>query len=106
MDEPGRVGRVERLGDLAQQRSVRCARRARARAISAASVGPGHELHREVQAVLGLAGLVDGDDVRVLERRLEPALAPEALDELGSSPSPPASTFRATRRSSSTWRAL
>ena len=37
---------------------------------------------REVEAVLRLARLVDGDDVGMLERGLQPALASEARDEL------------------------
>src|SRR6185312_5632062 len=41
-----------------------------------------HELEREVEAVLRLARLVDGDHVGVFERRLEPTFTAEPLDEL------------------------
>ena len=39
------------------------------------------ELHREVEHPVDLAGVVDGDDVRVLERGGDPRLAREALAE-------------------------
>ena len=39
-------------------------------------------LHRDVRAAVGLAAVVDGDDVRVVEARGGLRLAPEALDEL------------------------
>src|SRR5439155_21667498 len=44
---------------------------------------PRDELHHEVQAVLRLARFVHGDGVRVVEGRLEAALAAKAVDELG-----------------------
>ena len=72
--EPARVRGVERVGDLAEQAE----RAPRVDAALAQQLGerrPVDELHRQVQAVLGLAGLVDGHDVRVLERRLRAALA-------------------------------
>ena len=46
--------------------------------ISSFSVLPADVAHGEEEAVLGLAGLVDGDDVRVVERRLDLALAPRS----------------------------
>ena len=47
------------------------------------SVRPAHQAHRHEQPVVGLAGLVDRDDVRVLDAGLEQALAPEPLTERG-----------------------
>ena len=82
VDESGGVRGVERVGDLAEERQRPRARQ-RPLADQLGERRPAHELHREVQPVLGLARLVHGDHVRVLERRLQPALAPEALDELG-----------------------
>jgi hypothetical protein len=46
------------------------------------SVRPVEELHRDVVGVLGLAAVVDRDDVRVVERGGVLRLAAEALDEL------------------------
>ena len=63
-------------------------------------VRPADELHREEEAVLGLARLVHGDDRRVLERRLQHRLAPEAAANASSSPRCDASTFSATVRPS------
>ena len=65
---------------------------------------PADQPHREEEAVLGLAGLVDGDDVRVVDRGLEQALAAEALAErrrprLSSA----ARTLSATVRFSESW---
>ena len=45
--------------------------------------GPLDVLHRDQVAAVGLAAVVDADDVRVLEPRRGLGLAPEALDELG-----------------------
>ena len=62
---------------------------------------PAHEPHRDEQALLGLARLVDGDDVRMLQARLDLALAPEALRGTPmSSLRCAASSLRATTRSS------
>ena len=81
MDEPARVCRVERSG-----RSARAILTARAGsngpvAEQLLQVGAVDEAHREVELAVDLAGVVDGDDVRVLERGRQPGLAQEALTE-------------------------
>ena len=67
---------------------------------------PADQAHRDEQPLVDLAGLVDRDDVRVVERRLDAALAAEALAERRRpSPSCGARSFSATVRSSDSWRA-
>ena len=89
MDEPARVGRVEGGGQLVEQRRRPRRRQRTLRGQQAAQVGPLHVAHRDEQRPLRLAGLVDGNDVGVLDRRRQPRLAqkagPEALvpGELG-----------------------
>ena len=80
MDEPRCVRGVECRRD-------RCEQAQRAGGVELARVDEvlqrvaAHVAHREIQAVLGLAGVVDRDDVRVVERRLDLALAAEARAE-------------------------
>ena len=82
MDETPRVRRVERVGDLARDRdgAGRPERPLPARA--APEVAPVDVAHRDEQAPVGLARLVDRDDVRVVEARREPRLPEEPLAEL------------------------
>ena len=81
MHEPGVVGSVERRRHLVQQRQ-RAGPRERAAGDERRERRAADELHRDEQPVVGLDGLVHGDDVRMLERGLHPALAAEALREL------------------------
>jgi hypothetical protein len=83
--EPATVRGVERGGDLTGDldRTRRLEPLARDQR---AEVGPRHEAHRDVQQAVGLAGLVDRDDVRVVDQRGEPRLAREALAERGIGP--------------------
>ena len=71
---------VEGGRDLAEQRE-RALGAERALVDQRGQRRAGDEPQRQVQAVVRLARLVDGDDVRVLERRLHAALAAKALDE-------------------------
>ena len=59
-----------------------------------------HVAHRDVEQVVDLAGLVDRDDVRVVDRGGQLRLAQEALAERSSSASSGASSLSATLRSS------
>ena len=70
VDQPRLVRRVERVGDVREdvERAVGVEL---ARADQVAQPRAAHELHREEQADLALAGLVDRDDVRVIEPGLE-----------------------------------
>ena len=81
MHEPGLVGGVERRRHLVEQRQ-RAGPRERAAGDERRERRAADELHRDEQPVVGLDGLVHGDDVRMLERGLHPALAAEATDEL------------------------
>ena len=82
MDQPGPVRGVERIGDLSEQ------------AHGAPGVervvedqllerGPRDQAHGQEQAVVALAGLVDRNDVLVVERRLDLPFALEASPEPG-----------------------
>src|SRR5438876_8281207 len=71
---------VERGRSLREQRERALRREAVLR--QPLQVGPAHELHRDEQRVLAFARLVDGDDARVLERRLQHRLAAKARAEL------------------------
>ena len=81
VDEPARVRRVEGARDLGQQRdratgverALVADHRAQARALD--------ETHREVALAVRLAGVVDGDDVRVVQGRSELRLEHEPLAE-------------------------
>ena len=65
-------------------------------------VAPLHVAHRDVEHAVRLAGVVDRDDVRMLERRGDLRLAEEALAEPLVRESSGVSTLSATRRSSET----
>ena len=80
VDEPARVCRVERSGSLLSDPN-RTSRFQRALAEHLLQVGAVDEAHRDVQLAVDLAGVVNGDDIRVLERRRQPRLAQEALPE-------------------------
>ena len=81
VDEPLRVRGVERVGDLRGDRD-RARRLERALATQQRlQVGPVDVAHRDEEAAVGLARLVDRDDVRVVEARGEPRLAEHPLAE-------------------------
>ena len=66
-----------------------------------------HELHQQVVEPVGLAEVVDGDDVRVVQPGQRLGLAGEALGKLRVSATfSGARIFSATRRFSFGWRAL
>ncbi len=82
VDQPLRVRGVERLGHLREQ----------AQRPPVVELAPQDQIlergaldhaHREEQPVVGLAGLIHGDDVGVVEGGLQQALAAEALAEGG-----------------------
>lgn len=87
--QPALVRGVERARHLADehQRSPRC--EGAFRSEQRLQVGPHHVPHRDVEKPVDLAGLVDGDDVRVIEGRGQLRLAQESdakplvLRELG-----------------------
>ena len=82
VDEPARVGRVERASDLDRgSPSARAGSSCASVASSSPEVGPLHVAHCNEQEALGLAGLVDRDHVRVVDRGSEPRLAQEPLAE-------------------------
>ena len=70
VDQSRLVRRVERVGDVREdvERAVRVEL---ARADQVAQPRAAHELHREEEPDLALAGLVDRDDVRVIEPGLQ-----------------------------------
>ncbi len=76
------VGGVERTRHLGQDRQ-RPLGRERALALeNALQVAPLHVAHREVELPVAVAGLVDRDHVRMVERRREARLAQEATPEV------------------------
>ena len=80
--EAARVRRVERARDLRADRAAPAPGRAAPSLRSSARRSRALDVaHRQVQPAVGLAGVVDRDDVRVLERRCELGLAQEALAE-------------------------
>ena len=82
MNQPAAVGGVERGGELLEQLDcpVRLDRPVLDQHL--AQVGAGDVIHHEEQHPLVLAGVVDPDDVRVVQRRGDPHLALEPLAEL------------------------
>ena len=79
VDEPASMRRVQGVGDLARDRD-RARRLQRALAPEERlEVRALDEAHRDEQAIVGLAGLVDRHHVRMVERRRDPRLAQEAL---------------------------
>jgi pSer/pThr/pTyr-binding forkhead associated (FHA) protein len=83
--EPDRVRGVERIGHLLEQ-VERASRVEPALADQLDECGAVDQAHRQVEAVLGFARVVDRHDVRVLEQGLGAALAPEARVALGVGP--------------------
>ena len=83
MDHLARVGGVERARDLLEDRE-RLVRIVRAALLDQLlEVGPLHVAHRDVDEALVIAGVVDRDDVRVVDRGDRLRLADEALAEVG-----------------------
>ena len=81
VDEAAPVRCVEGVRDLREQ-VERALRVERAFALDQpAEVGAFDEAHREVDDAVSLAGGVDREDARMLERGREPRLAEEALPE-------------------------
>ena len=71
--------RVERVGDLREDRQRALAARARrSRSQQRLEVAARDEAHRQEEPPVVLARLVDRDDVRVVERRRQPRLLEEA----------------------------
>ena len=75
------VGDGERLGDLA--RDADGAVEGQPLPHDLAQAAALHELHRDETATLALAGLVDGDDVGMVEGRDRERFADEAIDVVG-----------------------
>jgi hypothetical protein len=80
--EPGRVRRVKRRRDRGQQERGPLGRKRPLPVHHRAQVATGHIPHREIQDPVGLAGPVDGDDVRMVNRRGRQRLPDEPLTEL------------------------
>ena len=80
VDQARLVRGVERLGDRVQD-PQRAPGVELARDDHVLQVRPADDAHGQEQAVIRLAGLVDRDDVRVVDRGLQQALAAEALAE-------------------------
>jgi hypothetical protein len=80
MDEVDLVGGVERLRDGLEE-PQRAGSLELSRDDEVLQRGPPHEAHRDEQGAVDLAGLVDGDDVRVVDGRLDLPLAAEPLAE-------------------------
>jgi hypothetical protein len=82
VDQAGLVRGVERVGGLREDperpADVELTRHDQVLQVRAAD-----QAHGEEEPVLAFARLVDGDDVRVLERGLQEAFAAEALAERG-----------------------
>ena len=82
VDEPGRVGGVERRRQLRHQlgrpHGLQVAHLAQQRV----QVGPAHIPHDQVQRAVVIAGPIDGDHVGVVDRGGHPPLALEAVPEL------------------------
>ena len=82
VDEPHRVGRLERLGDLEQDRDRVVDSRGSVLVQAMLQVGALDQLHREVEQAVVVAGVVDRDDVRVPQCGGRARFADEALAEL------------------------
>ncbi len=80
VDEPARVGGVERVRDLGDECQRAC-RRERPVVDQPAEIGAVHEAVRDVQLSFRLARRVDGQDPPMVDRRREPRLAEKALSE-------------------------
>jgi hypothetical protein len=80
VDQAGLVRRIERLGDRCEDPD-RPAGIQLPRHDHVLQVRPSDQPHGDEHALVAVAGLVDGDDVRVVDVRLELPLAPKALAE-------------------------
>ena len=80
MDEPTGMGEIERARDLGQQVD-RLRGRQGALPEPGPQVGPFDVAHRDEQVPVGLARLVDRNDVRMVDRRCEFGLGQEAFAE-------------------------
>ncbi len=83
VDQPAVVGRVQRARHLCDDRRRPDRVDGPELADERAEVGPLDVAHGDEQLAVGLAGLVDGDDVRVFERCRGLRLADEPLTEAG-----------------------
>ena len=81
--EAGGVRGVQRGADLDRDRSDAGGRQPALAREQRLQVGPVHVAHHEVEVARLLAGLVDRDHVRVVDRRGHARLALEALAEAG-----------------------
>ena len=81
VDEPLCVRRVERVRDLGGDRDDPPRRQRALPPEQRLQVGPVHVAHRDEQAAVGLARLVDRHDVRVVETRGQPRLAQHPVAE-------------------------
>ncbi|MEY2512728.1 MAG: hypothetical protein QOJ89_86 [bacterium] len=79
--EADRMCRAERVGDLREDRDDAPRRQALGRH-KLAQVGPLDEAHRDERHAVAVAGVVDGDDVRVIEHRGDARLVLEAPPRL------------------------
>src|SRR5205823_13807018 len=79
VDESRLVGDVERLCDVCEQRQRPLGLEPAMLAQELLEVAAGDVAHRDVELALVLAGVVDRDDVRMVERSGELRLAQEAL---------------------------
>ena len=77
------MGGVERRGDLADDPERAPERQPPLLPDQRLQVGAVHEGHRDIEQAVLLAGVVDRDDVRVVERGGKPGLAQEAVAEVG-----------------------
>ena len=100
MDEPAAVGLIERGGDLAHYPQRLIGRELALGLEHGAQVAPLHVAHREVELPVVLARLVDGHDVRVVERCGEPRSFRKRSRKRSSSASSGATSLSATGRSS------
>ena len=82
MHEPGGMCRVQRSRHLVDDRGGAGRLEPAGVADQLVQVGPRDPAHHEVQPPVLLAGLVDGDHVRVIDRGRHPRLALEALAEV------------------------
>src|SRR5215216_6541575 len=83
MDEPARMRRIEGGGDLPGDPQRASGREASLVGEQRLQVAALDARHRDVEQVVRLARVVDGDDARVVERGGELRLPEEAVAEVG-----------------------
>ena len=83
MDEPGGVRGIQRAGHLLQDRHRGVRRQVTLAADHPLQIAAGDVAHGEVEHAVDLAGVIDRDDVGMLEAGGEDRLLQEALPELG-----------------------